>query len=195
MVEGQRPGSVTGIRDDGRPGVVGAFRGAGRPGQEDRRDGVETRVPGRIGIGAELADELDIERRLFAGFAHGRGFERLAVVDKAPRQGPARRRVPPLDQDDAPDPASGHDLDDDVDRRERIAELSAGHAGTAFRAILGAALPPCQPGLFMKTPHSEVQIRREETSPVSLPLSSAGDGFRRAPSGSQGEPLARNLLI
>ncbi len=127
MVKGQGPGPIFRVGDDGRPGVVGAFRGTGRSGQEDRRNGVETRVPGRIGVRAELADELDVERGLFAGFPNGGGFERLAVIDETARQGPARRRVLSLDEDDAPEPAPGHDLDDDVDRRERIAELAAGH--------------------------------------------------------------------
>lgn len=134
MIEGQRPAAVAGIGDDGRPGVVAAPGPARGPGQEDRRDGVEARVPGRVRVGPELAEELDIERGLFAGLPDGGRLERLAVVDEAAGQRPAGRRVLPLDEDDAPAPAAVHDLDDDVHRGERVAELAAGHGLSTFRA-------------------------------------------------------------
>lgn len=129
MVEGQRPAAVPGIGDDSPPGVVGAPGAARRPGQEDRRDGVEARVAGGVRIGPELAEELDVERGLLAGLADGGRFERFAVIDEASRQGPARRGIAALDENDAPPPPPGHDLDDDVDGRERIAVLAAGHGG------------------------------------------------------------------
>lgn len=127
MVEGERPAAVPGIGDDGRPGVVAALGPTRRPGQEDRGNGVDPRVPGRVGIDADLTDEFDLEGGLFAGFSHGRGLDGLAVVDEAAGQRPAGRRVFPFDEDDALDPPAGQDLDDDVDRRERVAELAAGH--------------------------------------------------------------------
>lgn len=143
MVEGQRPAAVPGIGDDGPPGVVGAPGAARRPGQEDRRDGVEARVAGGVRIGPELAEELDVERGLLAGLADGGRFERLAVIDEASRQGPARRGIAALDENDAPPPPPGHDLDDDVDGRERVAVLAAGHGGPSA-AIVGARSRPCQ---------------------------------------------------
>ncbi|GEM_PF-2488667 len=132
MIEGQRPAPVAGVGDDGPPGVVGAPGPSLGPGQEDRRDGVAARVPGRVRVGAELADELDVERGLLAGLAHGGGLERLAVIDEAAGQRPAGRRVPALDEHDAPPPPAFPDLYDDVDGGEGVAELAAGH-GVGFR--------------------------------------------------------------
>ncbi len=127
MVEGQRQAPVAGIEDDGPLGVVGAPGFAGGPGQEDRRDRVEARVPAGIRIRAQLPDEHDVEGGLFAGLADGGRLERLAVVDEASRQRPAGRRVPAFDEDDAAAPPAGHELDDDVDGRERIAVLRVSH--------------------------------------------------------------------
>lgn len=141
MVEEQRPRPVPRIGDDGRQGVVAASRRAGGPGQEDRRDGVEARVAGRIGVGAELADELDLERGLLAGFPHRGGLERFAVFDEAARQRPAVRRVLPFDEDDAPDPPAGGDLDDDVDRRVGIPVLAAGHSCCGLHRHFRGAKP------------------------------------------------------
>ena len=180
MIEGERPGAVTRVGDDGRTRIVGAFRRPRGPGQEDRRDGMEARIARRIGVAAELADELDVERGLLAGLPNGGGFERFAVIDEASRQRPAGRRIPPLDEDDAADPPAGRDLDDDVDRGKGVAEPAAGHSGAAFNAIVGGPRPACQPG--------------EDVS-ISAPVSSIGDGFMTGRPGSQAGPLARNLLI
>lgn len=127
MVEGERPRPVTGIEDDRRLRVVGAAGPAGGPGQEDRRDRVKTRVSRRVGVGAELPDELDVEGCLLASLPDRGRLERLAVIDEAAGQGPAGGRVLALDEDDAAAPAAVHDLDDDVDRRERVPVLRAGH--------------------------------------------------------------------
>ena len=141
--EGQAP--VAGIEDDGRSGVVGAPRKAHRPGQEDRRNGMEPGVPRRIGIGAQLAEEFDIERGLFAGLPDSRRLERFAILDEAAGQGPAGRGVLPLDEDDTAAPLAVGDLDDDVDGRERIAELVSRHReDRPSAAIVGARLGPCQ---------------------------------------------------
>ena len=127
MVEGQRQAAVPGVDDDRRPGVVGGLRLPLGPGDEDRRDGVKARVPGGVGVGPELAEEIDVERGLLAGLPDGGRLEGLAVVDEAPRQGPARRRVLALDQDDPPLLAAVPDLDDDVDRGHGVAESPARH--------------------------------------------------------------------
>jgi len=127
VVEGERPRPVAGIEDDGPAGIVGAARLARRPGHEDRRDRVEARVARGVRVGAQLAEELDRERGLFAGLAAGGRFERLAVLDEAAGEGPAVGRVPPLDEDDARPAAAAPDLDDDIDGRDGIAELRAGH--------------------------------------------------------------------
>jgi hypothetical protein len=127
VVEGERPRPVAGVEHDRRFRIVSSPGIARGPGQEDRRDRVEARVPRRVGIRAELAHELDIERGFLAGFADGRRLERLAVVDEAARQRPARGRVLALDEDDAPGPSAFHDLDDDVDGGEGVSELGAGH--------------------------------------------------------------------
>ena len=87
---------------------------------------MEARVPRRVGVRAELAEELDVERGLLAGLADGRRLEGLAVFDEAAGEGPAGGRVLPFDQDDTAAPAV-HDLDDDVDRGERVPVLRAGH--------------------------------------------------------------------
>jgi len=127
VVEGQRQAPVPGVEDGGPPGVVGAPGLAGGPSQEDGRDRVEARVPGGVRIRAQLPDELDVERGLFAGFADRGRLEGLAVIDEATRQGPAGRRVPALDKDDAAAPPARQDFDDDVNGRERIAMLRASH--------------------------------------------------------------------
>lgn len=176
MVEGERERPVAGIGDDGRPGIVGPPGPARRPGQEDRRDRVEARVARRVGVGAELADELDLERGLLAGFPDGRRFERFAVVDEAAGQGPAGRRVLSLDEDDAPPPRAGPDLDDDVDGRERVAVLGAGHGALrSSGAIVGPAAGRCQ---FL------------ESGTLICKESSFGDSFRTAGPVLQAGPLA-----
>ena len=128
MIESERPAPVAGIGHDGRPGVVGTPGNALGTGDEHRRDRVQARVPVRSGVGPELADELDRKGRFFAGFPDGGRFERLAVVDEAAGEGPAGGRVLPLDEDDAALPPGSHYLDDDVDRRDGIAEAGSGHA-------------------------------------------------------------------
>lgn len=149
MVEGQRKGPVPGIENEDGPGIVGRFRLAPGPGDEHGRDGVKTRVPRGVGVGAELADELDLERGLFAGFPHGGRLERLAVVDESARQGPAGRRVPALDEDDARLFPAVHDLDDDVDGGYGIAEFPPIHLHAHWtHPIVGAGFHACQmPGL------------------------------------------------
>jgi len=128
MVEGQRQAPVPGIDDDRGPRVVGGRRRALGTGDEYRRNGMETRVASGVGVGVELAEELDVERCLLAGLADGRFLERLAVIDKAAGQGPAGRRVLALDEDDTPPFPAVHDFDDDVDGGHGVAELRARHS-------------------------------------------------------------------
>lgn len=89
---------------------------------------MEARVASGVGVGVELAEELDVERCLLAGFANGRLLERLAVVDEAAGKGPAGRRVFPFDEDDAPFFPAVHHLDDDVDGGDGVAEFRARHS-------------------------------------------------------------------
>jgi hypothetical protein len=140
MVEGQKQAPVPGIGDDRGPRIVGGLRFALSPGDEHRRNGVKARVPRGVGIGAELAEELDVERCLLAGLADGRGLERLAVIDKAAGQGPAGRRVPALDKDDAPRLPAVHDFDDDVDGGHGVSEFLTAHlAARSAKAIVWAS--------------------------------------------------------
>lgn len=127
MVEGQQPAAVAGVGHDRPAGIVAAPGEARGPGHEHGRDRVQAGISRGVGIGPELADELDLERGLLTGLPHGGRFEGLPVVDEAAGQGPAGRRVAAFDEDDAPAAASGRDLDDDVDGRHGIAELGAGH--------------------------------------------------------------------
>ena len=127
MVESERQAPVAGVEDDRRPGVICAFRIALGPGHEHRRDRMAARVARRVRVGAQLAEELDVERGLLAGFADRGRLERFAVLDETAGEGPAGGRVPPLDEDDTPSAASVHDLDDDVDGRDRVAEFGTGH--------------------------------------------------------------------
>ena len=160
MVEGERQAPVAGIEDDGRSGVVGALGKAFGPGQEDRRDGVVPGVPRRVGIGAQLAEEIDVERGLLASLPDGGRLERLAVFDEATGQGPARRGVPPLDEDDAAAPSAVGDLDDDIDGRQRIAKLGAGHRqDRPFAVIVGGAFGLCQ--TLGSSPDSVKSLRGE----------------------------------
>ena len=133
MVKSQGPRAVLGVDDNGGPGVVAAPGRARRAGQEDGRDRVEARIAAGVGVGSELADERDLEPGLLARLPDGRGFERLAVFDEASREGPARRRIPALDENDALAPAAGPDLDDDIDRRKGISVAAAGHGRSGLR--------------------------------------------------------------
>jgi hypothetical protein len=145
MVEGQSKAPVAGIDDRRGPGVVAGLRRACGPGDEDRRDGVEARVPPGVGIGEKLAEELDLERCLLAGLADRGRLERLAVVDEAAGEGPAGRRALALDQDDAALRSAVPDLDDDVDGGHGVAVSFAAHSVTRpGGAIVGVPLAACQ---------------------------------------------------
>jgi len=139
MVEGQMQAPVPGVDDDRGPRVVGGRRRALSPGDEHRRNGMETRVASGVGVGVELAEELDVERCLLAGLADGRRLERLAVVDEAAGQGPAGRRVLSLDEDDAPPFPAVHHFDDDVDGGDGVSEFLTAHlAAQSVKAIVWA---------------------------------------------------------
>ncbi len=139
MVEGQMQAPVPGVDDDRGPRVVGGRRRALSPGDEHRRNGMETRVASGVGVGVELAEELDVERCLLAGLADGRRLERLAVVDEAAGQGPAGRRVLSLDEDDAPPFPAVHHFDDDVDGGDGVSEFLTAHlAARSVKAIVWA---------------------------------------------------------
>jgi len=94
VVESQREPDLIPGKNADRAGVI---PGQGLPrglGDEDRCDRMPSRVPPRVGIRVELADDLDVEGRFFFGFPNGRFLERFAVIDEAPGEGPAMRRVP-----------------------------------------------------------------------------------------------------
>jgi len=146
MIEGQPQAPVAGVDDDRGARIVAGLRLPRGPGDEYRRDGVETRVPGRVRVGAELAEEFDLERCFLAGFPDRGRFERLAVIDEAAGKGPAGRRVLALDEDDAPAFPAVHDFDDDVNRGHGIAESSSSHLHShSAGAIVGGTLGACQP--------------------------------------------------
>ena len=87
----------------------------------------------------ELAEKLDCERCLLAGFPDGRRLERLAAVDEAAGQSPAGRGVLALDEDDAPPFPAVHDFDDDVHGRHGVAEFLTAHlAPRSVKAIVWA---------------------------------------------------------
>jgi hypothetical protein len=137
MVESQ--GNFARPRIDHRrvSGVVAGLRRALGPGDEHRRYRVQPGVSRRIGVGVELAEELDVERGLFAGFPDRGRFERLAVTDEAAGQGPAGRGVLALDEDDAPSIPSVHDLDDDIDGGHGVSEFLTAHlAARPVKAIV-----------------------------------------------------------
>jgi hypothetical protein len=179
VVEDERPRPVAGIEDDGPAGIVGAARLARRPGHEDRRDRVEARVARGVRVGAQLAEELDRARGLFAGLAAGGRLERLAVLDEAAGQGPAAGRVPPLDEDDARPAAAAPDLDDDIDGRDGIAVFGAGHRRCGFH-------PNCKrfPG-----------GKPRRLSPDPRRPSPFEDGRRGGPPARQAGLLARIVLL
>jgi len=127
MVESQKRAPVPEIDNDRGPRVVTGFRRAFGPGDEHRRYRVQPGVSRGIGIGMELAEDLDCERCLLAGFPDRGRLERLAVFDEAAGQGPAGRRVLALDKDDAPHLPAVHDFDDDVDGRHGVAEFLTAH--------------------------------------------------------------------
>lgn len=136
MIEGQGHVDPPGIEGPCLPGVIGALRGSPSPGDEDRRNGMEARVPVRFGIDMELPEVLDVERGLFPGLPSGCRFERLAVIDEPSRQGPPGRRVPPLDENDRGVFPAAVDLDDDVDGRHGVPELLAGLHGLGRTRLL-----------------------------------------------------------
>jgi hypothetical protein len=97
---------------------------------------MEARVASGVGVGVELAEELDVERCFFAGFPDRRRLERLAVIDEAAGQGPARRGVLALDENDSPPFPAGHYFDDDIDGGHGIAELRTRHLMTRSVRLL-----------------------------------------------------------
>jgi len=71
MIESQGKVPVPGVEDSRAPGVVGGLGRAPGPGDEHRRNGVKARVSRRLGVGVELAEELDFERCFLAGLPEG----------------------------------------------------------------------------------------------------------------------------
>lgn len=193
MVEGQPPAAVAGVEKDGLAGVIAASGIARGPGHEDRRDGVEAGVARGVRIGAELRDQLDVERRLLAGLPDGGRFEAFAVVHEAPGEGPARGRVFALDENDAAASAPVHDLDDDVDGREGVARRAAGHGvDRPFTSIVGAAAGDCQ------------SDEKEDVSGLRAKARNVPDHGRSSPPGDksgrwlqplQAGALARKVLL
>ena len=94
---------------------------------------MEARVASGVGVGVELAEELDVERCLLAGFPDRGRFKRLAIINEAAGQGPTGRGVLALDEDDAPPFPAGHHFDDDIDGGHGIAELRTRHLMTRSR--------------------------------------------------------------
>jgi len=126
MVEGQRHVYSFRVDKADTAGVIGRSGDAGRPGDKDGRHGMKARVAPRVGVGVELAGELDLERRLLPGFPDGGRLQGLSVIDEAAGKRPAEGRVLSLDEDDLrPAPADAH-LDDQVDRGHRVAGLLEG---------------------------------------------------------------------
>lgn len=124
VIESQRDVDPLGIEKPRFPGVVAGPRDPPGPGDEDRRHGVEAGVPVRVRIGVELTEVFDLERDLLPGLPPGGLLERLPIVDEPARQGPARRRVLPFDEDDPRGLAAAGHLDDDVHGGHGIPELS-----------------------------------------------------------------------
>lgn len=182
MVEGQRKRPVAGIDDPRLLGVVARFGSPLGPGHEDRRNGVETGVPGGVGVGPQLADELDLERGLLAGLPDGGLLEGFAVLDEPAGQGPAGRRVAPLDQDDTTDPTAVHGLDDDVHGGQGVSESGSPHRFLLGRPerrpfIVGGPVRACQ---FFWTP----TVLRRGQERLSLAGSTVRD--ERAREGAEG---------
>ncbi len=147
MVESQ--GNIVRPRIDHHrvSGVVAGLRRASGLGDEHRRYRMQSRVSRGIGVSVELTEELDVERRLLAGFPDRGRLERLAVVDEAAGQSPAGRRVLALDKDDAPPLPAVHDFDDDVDGGHGVAEFLTAHlAARSVKAIVWARSAPVNEG-------------------------------------------------
>lgn len=176
MVEGQGAAAVAGVGDHGPPRVVASPGAARRPGQEDRGDGMEARVPGRVRVGPELAEELDVETRLLPRLPDGGRLERLAVVDEAAGQGPARRGIAALDEDDPPPAAVPH-LDDDVDGGEGVAVLAAGHGGSGFRAHCRGPAPAVSTADMRTLPRAAAAAGTSTFSGLAAASSSIGDSL------------------
>jgi hypothetical protein len=187
VIESERQAPVARVEDDRRPGVVGAFGSALGPGHEHRRDRMEAGVPRRVRVRAQLAEELDVERGLLAGFADGGRLERLAVLDKAAGEGPAGGRVPPLDEDDAR-PAAVADLDDDIDGRDRAAEFGTGHR------MIGLS-PPFYSLFRRKAKRHPRGCLRMDLSLFCGPASSVEDSPGRGRPVLQMGGLARKMLL
>ena len=136
MVESQGNIAIPGVDHRCVSGVVAGLRRAFGPGDENRRYRVQPGVSRGIGVGVELAAELDVELCLLAGFPDRGRLERLAVVDEAAGQGPAGRGVLALDEDDAPPFPAVHDFDDDVDGGHGVAKLRVVHLITRSACLL-----------------------------------------------------------
>src|SRR2546422_1006427 len=125
VIEGERRGEVLLAEEAYARGIVSRLRRACGASHEDGRDGRAARVARRVGVDAEEIGQLDREGCLFTRFAARGVPDALSGIDEAAGQRPAVRRVAPPDEHD---PVA--DLDDDVDRRERMASVTHGSGKT-----------------------------------------------------------------
>jgi threonine/homoserine/homoserine lactone efflux protein len=127
----KRKGGRQGIpgKDPDIPGVVGGA-GSSLGGRNiDGGYGVMARITARIGVGVELPDKGDIQRRLFQRLADRGLLQGFAPIDEPTRNGPAVGGIFALYENDSP-----VNLDDDVHGGKGIARfhrdmLSRGQGG------------------------------------------------------------------
>ena len=96
-------------------GVIGRNRGAGSGGDENGGDRVHAGVTARVGVAAEKQEVADRDSCLLQRFPARSLFQRLAVIDEAPRKRPAVRLVLSFDKKN-----TGRHFDDYIDGGKRV---------------------------------------------------------------------------
>jgi len=70
MIENQRTGNVILAKEPGGLGIVGSVRSSLGCSNVHSRDGVVTRISGRVRIGVKLLHQMNIQRGFFFGLPH-----------------------------------------------------------------------------------------------------------------------------
>jgi len=117
MIEAERSRQIARCEEPDISGIVAGDRCPACLCGKNQGDVVLPWVTVRCRIGPELAQIADCKPGFFPGLPYRRVFQGFPVVDKSPGQGPTKRGILTLDQDD-----SVVDSYNDIDGRNGVAE-------------------------------------------------------------------------
>ena len=129
MVEGKLGGKGDSWEYPRLRGVVGTLGLPFRTANENDRNRMPSRIPARIRVNVELANELHREASLLKYLSNRSLLHRFPGIDESSRQGPAGRRTFSTNQDEV----FATQFDDHVDCKARLA---IGHPWSPKAVIL-----------------------------------------------------------